>query len=152
MRIKKIAPVTPPNGLLENTYGTSQTNGYSQEYINKFTNYSTTEQVIGKWINGKPVYRKVIDYQPSSTIGSANTTTNISIPHNIANFKQIVKARMVNEGGYVFPTIGSSTGSTVTLSDTITKVDTTNINFRIINNAWPTVHFYIILEYTKTTD
>lgn len=34
MRIKKIAPVTPANGLLENTYGTSQENGYTQEYIN----------------------------------------------------------------------------------------------------------------------
>ena len=37
-QIKKIAPVTPPNGLLENTYGTSQTNGYSQEYINDLVN------------------------------------------------------------------------------------------------------------------
>ena len=37
MRIKKIAPVTPPNGLLENTYGTSQENGYTQEYINEKT-------------------------------------------------------------------------------------------------------------------
>ena len=34
MRIKKIAPVTPANGNIENNYGTSQSNTYSQEYIN----------------------------------------------------------------------------------------------------------------------
>lgn len=34
MRIRKIAPVTPANGNIKNSYGTSQTNTYSQEYIN----------------------------------------------------------------------------------------------------------------------
>ena len=34
MRIKKIAPVTPANGNIENSYGTSQTDTYSQEYVN----------------------------------------------------------------------------------------------------------------------
>lgn len=33
-QIKKIAPVTPANGNIENTYGTSQENTYSQEFIN----------------------------------------------------------------------------------------------------------------------
>lgn len=37
MRIKKIAPVTPANGNIENSYGTSQENGYTQEYINGMT-------------------------------------------------------------------------------------------------------------------
>ena len=141
---------TLPIGTEVDYEGAEVPNGW--EEVSDTNEYSTTEQVVGKWIDGRTLYRKVIVYHPNEIIGSANTTTNISIPHNIANFKQIVKASMVNEGGYVFPTIGSSTGSTITLSDTITKVDTTNINFRIINNAWPAVHFYIILEYTKTTD
>lgn len=33
-QIKKIAPVTPANGNIKNNYGTSQTDTYSQEYIN----------------------------------------------------------------------------------------------------------------------
>lgn len=37
MRIKKIAPVTPANGNIKNSYGTSQTDTYSQEYINDVT-------------------------------------------------------------------------------------------------------------------
>ena len=52
MRIKKIAPVTPPNGLLENTYGTSQTNGYTQEYIN---NYIKSQEY-----NVNPLYGQLI--------------------------------------------------------------------------------------------
>lgn len=34
MRIKKISPRIPANGNIYNTYGTSQENTYSQEYIN----------------------------------------------------------------------------------------------------------------------
>ena len=30
MRIKKISPTTPANGNIENQYGTSQTNAYSE--------------------------------------------------------------------------------------------------------------------------
>jgi hypothetical protein len=37
MKIRKIAPVTPANGNIENTYGTSQVDTYSQEYINNET-------------------------------------------------------------------------------------------------------------------
>lgn len=45
---------------ISNEYGTSQAIGYSQEYINKNNVYSTDEVDTGKkWINGKPIYRKV---------------------------------------------------------------------------------------------
>ena len=41
MRIKKISPTTPANGNIENTYGTSQTNAYSEEYSN--TTFATKD-------------------------------------------------------------------------------------------------------------
>jgi hypothetical protein len=37
-----------------------------------YDNYSTDEQVIGKWIDGKPLYRKVISFTPAGNI-PANT-------------------------------------------------------------------------------
>lgn len=114
--------------------------------------YSTDETRIGTWIDGKPLYRKVIVYHPNSTIGGANTVTNISIPHGISNFGQIVKRSMVDETGFAFPTVASSSGTTVTASSTITKVDSSGITFRIINDTWGARDFYITLEYTKTTD
>ena len=41
MRIKKISPTTPANGNIENQYGTSQTNAYSEAYVN--TTFATKD-------------------------------------------------------------------------------------------------------------
>ena len=41
MRIKKISPTTPANGNIENSYGTSQTNAYSEAYAN--TTFATKD-------------------------------------------------------------------------------------------------------------
>ena len=139
-------PYITPSIIVDNT------EFYSQEYINKFTKYSTTEQVVGKWINGKPVYRKVVDYYPTEIIGAGGTTTNIQVPHNISNFGQIINCRVVTETNHVFPTLASSTGSTLTAGNAVIQVNSTNIIFRIINDSWSSRHFYFILEYTKTTD
>lgn len=99
MRIKKISPTTPANGNIENQYGTSQTNAYSEAYANttfatkdvattsanglmsasdkaKLDNgevYSTTETKIGTFL-GKPLYRKVDNTSVSLT---ANAWTNL---------------------------------------------------------------------------
>ena len=47
-------------------------------------NYSTTEQVIGTWIDGKPLYAKTIEVH---NLVSGNNT----ISHNIANLKMTVE-------------------------------------------------------------
>ena len=46
MRIKKISPTTPANGNIENQYGTSQTNAYSENYAN--TNFATKGEIPTK--------------------------------------------------------------------------------------------------------
>jgi len=46
MRIKKISPTTPANGNIENQYGTSQTNAYSEEYVN--TTFATKGEIPTK--------------------------------------------------------------------------------------------------------
>lgn len=114
--------------------------------------YFTTETDTGmKWIDGSTIYRKVVDYYPTSIIGAANTTTNISIPHNITNLGQVTNARCISETNNIIPAIASSTGTTLTAGNCITQVTSTNINFRIINDTWSSRHFYIILEYTKSS-
>ena len=47
--------------------------------------YSTDEKIIGKWIDGKPVYQKTIELIPT------NTTASTSTPHNITNLKKVIK-------------------------------------------------------------
>lgn len=76
MKIKKqFQGVIPENKIL-NTESTSQTDTYSCEYINEQVKevYSTEETAIGTWIDGKKLYRKVINV----TIPSTNTDGQIS--------------------------------------------------------------------------
>ena len=54
-----------------------------KEYENKDV-YSTNEQVIGTWIDGKPLYRKVItNVSIKFTDGDTPEYTNINLPSNI---------------------------------------------------------------------
>ena len=46
--------------------------------------YSTTEHVVGKWIDGSDVYEKVID------VGTLPSATSKSVPHNIDNLDNMI--------------------------------------------------------------
>ena len=111
--------------------------------------YSQTETVIGE-INGETLYRKIVDYTPTQTIGASGQLTDINIPHHITNFKNIVKATGVKlKTGHVLPVLGGTSG--VTSASLIRVVDNTNINFRIINDIWGPTTWRFILEYTKNS-
>lgn len=51
---------------------------------NNYQVYSETETRVGTWIDGKPIYRKVVKFDPSTT--SLQTIYN----HNISNIKEIL--------------------------------------------------------------
>lgn len=51
----------------------------------KLVNYSTEEQVVGKWIDGKPLYQRTIKYTSGWNIGYE-----VSLPHNISNLDKVV--------------------------------------------------------------
>lgn len=79
-------------GLLSNLNTTNKSSVVNaiNEVNNKF-NYSTEEQVIGKWIDGKPVYRKVVtgtvpksDYYPTVATGITNLDEVVSISLRLA--------------------------------------------------------------------
>ena len=63
----------------EPTISIRNSNGVFQEVKFNENNYSTGEQIIGTWINGKPLYRKVIE----STMPTA-TTDGTAVAKNIA--------------------------------------------------------------------
>ena len=121
--------------------------------VNGLLSYSTTEKVVGKWTDNKPVYRKVVVYAPTSVIGATGTTTEINIPHGISNFRSAIKC-IGTKGytNYILPVLSSSTGTTITGATLIKQVDATNIIFRIINDTWSPDTWRFIIEYTKTTD
>ena len=73
------------NSNVVNQYSTSASDVYSCSYVNNISNYSTSETIVGKWIDGKTLYRKVID------TGALPNATTKSVAHNISNVSRFVK-------------------------------------------------------------
>ena len=128
----------------DNTYLDSSSIVHNKTKLSDILTYSTAEQKVGTWIDGKPIYRKVI--QKDGIVSNNNNAVN----HNISNFGTLVSAR-----GYLFaqnqyyilprPSAGNlSYYVELQVSSTQVKFPTgTNANFD---------YGLAIIEYTKTTD
>lgn len=114
--------------------------------------YSTTEKIVGTWIDGKPVYQKVID------IGYGPNNGNKDVSTGITNFKRIIKLTCISpKNTFDYAMLPSNTaiaGAMATgcwMTDTIgTTLGTTlrvQTNYDASSN-----YLYAILQYTKTTD
>lgn len=111
--------------------------------------YSTTEQKVGTWIDGKPIYRKVITHTISDT-----TATSETIATNISNMETIINAS--GTGSY---TAGGTNKITIPLAfynsggwNSFHIVQNgTNITYQKAAN-YPVIDLIFILEYTKTID
>lgn len=155
MRIKKIeqktrdfnitdAIVDGGTDLNEATFNQMQDN--IEEAIGE--HYSTEETFTGKyWIDGKKIYRKVINFQ-----GLPNATTK-EVPHNISNFDFptfIYGIAFENNTTNYYPLPlqykGNSSNYNVELLVTPTIVKMASDMDR--SKYWA----FVILEYTKTTD
>lgn len=106
--------------------------------------YSTNETRIGTWIDGKPIYRKVITGEYALSAGENY------IPHNISNFKECINAIAFDASATRLPSLGNATS--LTYGSNIRAVNSTYIQIRSINDTWASRVWYFILEYTKTTD
>lgn len=114
------------------------------EKVEKGEIYSKEEQVIGKWTNGKPLYRKIIDF------GTLPNATERGVKHEISNLQNnIINVNVIVNGENSIPIPYASPTSiaeniTYRISGTyftiITGSDRSNLNAKVI------------LEYTKTTD
>ncbi len=135
-----------PLGTNQNEYNTSTTDGYSSNYINKLNTYSTTEQVIGKWIDGRLIYRKVINSTSSLSAGFNY------INHGIKNIDKLVNHRL-----YVYYGTDNYVGGAFqdeTTFVTLNYVSPVKANIDV-GSTWGnsfTNGFTLILEYIKTID
>lgn len=116
-----------------------------KEQLDNSYNYSTNETIIGKWADGKPLYRKVINV---GTPGAAKTY----IQHGISNVKNLINAYgrcdVEDDTQQIIPT--DYTNWEIWLYD----FTPTSISLYFSTNQWsnkPT-NVQITLEYTKTTD
>ena len=105
-------------------------------------NYSTEEQVVGTWINGKPIYEKVINVEnfiigdneiPLENLDTIINYSGSLILTDYANYKR------------VFPYIQNNNTSKVVINHY-------NETKFVVASAFTCNTINIIIQYTKTTD
>ncbi len=103
--------------------------------------YSTTEHIVGTWIDGKPLYQKTINWGTVSSPGATKA-------HGISNLKQVIKI----DGTWV---VGTEKGSLpyAGATDNFTmEINGSNLVADMTSGFNGVTDVYVILKYTKTTD
>lgn len=115
-----------------------------KNFIEEKNSYSTTEMLTGgKWIDGKPIYRKVLEFNSETTLAEGGTnftlaTLGLSDIDNIFNI-------------YAFNTTGSKTTKRRFSNIPFYWYSDTTLQLRAPTSI--TGYFLgLIIEYTKTTD
>lgn len=113
------------------------------------TTYSTTEKIVGTWIDGKPIYRKVINYSVNTGVTSYDIASlNIDIP---VKFYTIIKRTSSDYIDYETPYYVSGSDYFRSFIRVTQSNEDMSIETRLAA-SYTTYRQYIILEYTKKTD
>lgn len=129
---------------ITNEYSTSTGLGYSANYTNNLHTYSTDEIRIGTWVDGKPIYRKVVS---STTPSQVDTGTNIYNATSL-NIDKIINMTFTFQGDFN----EYATASNVIILFTRLNSGERNIGCTCTIQNYCNRPFYFMLEYTKTTD
>lgn len=141
------------NNLVVNTLSGNESNkAPSVSAINDalIDNYSTSEVKTNKrWIDGKPIYRKVLNNFLMPELSGSGATATASANHGIANIDTpiSVKGWIPYDGNNLQFPILSSNGKITTIH----YFNATSIAFRT-SDYWAGRYITVIVEYTKTTD
>ena len=111
--------------------------------------YTTDEQIIGTWIDGKPIYQKTVD------CGALPNATSKTVENSIiSNVKRVIKI-----GGYAYssnsgidipiPFVDERAGNTIVRAD---YKESSGIRIGTNANLSDYTESYLTLQYTKTTD
>ena len=117
--------------------------------------YSTNETVVGKWINGKPIYRKTVEFSTSTLSAGENY-----VSHGLQNIELLMVNKDwsflvdTHDGITVWQFGNSVNGNASALSAYSCNIVWTNastISIYIGSGLSPE-KVIITFEYTKTTD
>lgn len=148
MRIKKILDTVGLVGNVLNQKSSSKKDAYSCDYVNKLNTYSEEEQIVGIWIDGKPLYRQLVH---CGFLISGDQT----VSHNIQNIDTIIHVRawFKNVGNNTWFPIPRVYPTDLEKYAVALDVDKTSMYFTNGTNFNGKTFFaYAIIEYTKTTD
>lgn len=136
--------VTSYEGYTEDKEYILNDNNVYEEFNPQNEIYNVKETIIGTFL-GKPLYRKVIDFE---TLPNATTK---SVNHNISNLQYIVTLRGFTKetSGNKFPIPHSATGAIANQISIWANSSQVTIQTGIDRTGYSA---YVILEYTKTTD
>jgi hypothetical protein len=116
-----------------------------EEYEELSKTYSTTEKVVGTWINGKPLYRKVV------IIDTIGNNVNMEVPLNISNLGECWIDESSSFLGNDAETLGINWFYSTT--DYIRTWINKSRGIRIKTpSSLSAFTGYITVNYTKTTD
>ena len=106
-------------------------------------NYSTSEHVVGKWIDGSTLYEKTID------CGALPNGTSKIVSHNIDNINEVLNIEniVIRDDGLVFRTFESFSSS----GGFVYYVTKTDITLIAASGANVYTKFYVTIRYTKTS-
>ena len=114
------------------------------------TDYSTTEKIIGTWIDGKPIYQKTF----TGTITTKGD--NVIVNDNKLNLIGIVNSYLTKDGWTPILPYLYGTGSDLHYAIGFVQDDNKRIslNYTDIGSGdyYIGATYYITLQYTKTTD
>lgn len=144
---------------VKTTTTSSSTDTYSCNYINNLVDYSESEKVIGKWTNGKPLYRKVI----IDTMGTSNAawkSINVFSANEVSKVVKMVGTFTYANGSIVpIPFVRTTDSSYSNREYVFINFDPSNGNVGVIGYHGNSYQDYmagrpiiIVMEYTKTAD
>ena len=126
--------------------------GMPEMLANKFNRsdlYSETEKIVGQWIDGKPVYQRVVAPNDTYTSGTSTLVSNII---NAWGIERVVKFDGIlwrHDNNFVTPLSNSTSSSIdyiyINSDDNSLKLVKTTTS----SNLWKV---FVIIQYTKTSD
>ena len=111
-------------------------------------NYSTEEQVIGTWIDGKPLYQKSFSANSPAIVGSEDTiaTFNLSVD-------KIISLDLILQSGHEFIPAGWQYQSTsYAITNVYARATATSLAMSVGVSAYTSKPVFATIQYTKTTD
>lgn len=117
--------------------------------------YSEEEKVVGKWVDGKPIYRKVYFYTHNGKI-AVNTFVDTSPNIDMGSVDVLAisgVALVYKDGGVMtFPINGSGHAQNVGVTAYLNDGNLIRSFTYMTINSITKIEYKIIIEYTKTTD
>lgn len=110
-----------------------------------YVEYSTSEKIVGTWIDGKPLYQKTV------YLGNLPNATSKNVAHGISNLDLVVDLKGVarNSNGQHIPLNFAATDNVANGCNVRVMGSNININSGIDRSGFTG---YCTIQYTKTTD